>query len=120
MHDAADQFVQHLFDLYGPIAVFGLLVIAGVGLHLPEDLIVIPATVTVFRTIEDGWSWVTCEQMKRLFADSNWKVPVALRRKSQPRTRRWRIVVTWDLMSRHLLPKKLLKSSCLIPVNRET
>ena len=43
MHDAADQFVQHLFDLYGPIAVFGLLVIAGVGLHLPEDLIVIPA-----------------------------------------------------------------------------
>lgn len=43
MHEAADQFVQHLFDTYGPIAVFGLLVIAGVGLHLPEDLIVIPA-----------------------------------------------------------------------------
>ena len=43
MHETADQFVQHLFDLYGPIAVFGLLVIAGVGLHLPEDLIVIPA-----------------------------------------------------------------------------
>lgn len=43
MHETADQFVQHLFDLYGPIAVFGLLVIAGVGLHLPEDLIIIPA-----------------------------------------------------------------------------
>ena len=43
MHHAADQFVQHLFDLYGPLAVFGLLVIAGVGLHLPEDLIIIPA-----------------------------------------------------------------------------
>ena len=43
MHETADHFVQHLFDLYGPIAVFGLLVIAGVGLHLPEDLIVIPA-----------------------------------------------------------------------------
>jgi membrane protein DedA with SNARE-associated domain len=43
MHETADQFVQHLFDLYGPFAVFGLLVIAGVGLHLPEDLIVIPA-----------------------------------------------------------------------------
>ena len=43
MHETADHFVQHLFDLYGPLAVFGLLVIAGVGLHLPEDLIVIPA-----------------------------------------------------------------------------
>ena len=43
MHEAADQIVQHLFDLYGPLAVFGLLVIAGVGLHLPEDLIIIPA-----------------------------------------------------------------------------
>ena len=43
MHETADHFVQHLFDLYGPIAVFGLLVIAGVGLHLPEDLIIIPA-----------------------------------------------------------------------------
>lgn len=43
MHEVADHFVQHLFDLYGPIAVFGLLVIAGVGLHLPEDLIIIPA-----------------------------------------------------------------------------
>ena len=35
MHETADHIVQHLFDLYGPIAVFGLLVIAGVGLHLP-------------------------------------------------------------------------------------
>ena len=43
MHEAADHFVQHLFDVYGPIAVFGLLVIAGIGLHLPEDLIIIPA-----------------------------------------------------------------------------
>ncbi|MCP4835669.1 MAG: DedA family protein [Phycisphaera sp.] len=43
MHDVTDQFIQNLFDLYGPIVVFGLLVIAGVGLHLPEDLIVIPA-----------------------------------------------------------------------------
>ncbi|MAD18684.1 MAG: hypothetical protein CMJ52_00450 [Planctomycetaceae bacterium] len=43
MHETADQIVQHLFDLYGPVAVFGLLVVAGVGLHLPEDLIIIPA-----------------------------------------------------------------------------
>ncbi|MAC75411.1 MAG: hypothetical protein CMJ22_07515 [Phycisphaerae bacterium] len=51
MHETADHIVQHLFDLYGPIAVFGLLVIAGVGLHLPEDLIIIPA----------GWEMATGE-----------------------------------------------------------
>ena len=43
MHEAADQFVQHLLIEWGPWALFLILVLAGVGLHLPEDLIVTPA-----------------------------------------------------------------------------
>ena len=40
---APDHIVSVLFDALGPFAVFLLLVAAGVGLHLPEDLIIIPA-----------------------------------------------------------------------------
>ena len=38
-----DRAVEALFDTLGPTAVFLLLVVAGVGIHLPEDFIVIPA-----------------------------------------------------------------------------
>ncbi len=40
---APDRIVSALFDALGPFAVFLLLVAAGAGLHLPEDLIIIPA-----------------------------------------------------------------------------
>jgi membrane-associated protein len=40
---APDKAVQAIFNAIGPAAVFLLLVAAGVGLHLPEDLIIIPA-----------------------------------------------------------------------------
>ena len=40
---APDKAVKELFNTLGPWAVFLLLVAAGAGLHLPEDLIIIPA-----------------------------------------------------------------------------
>ena len=40
---APDKAVKELFDTLGPSAVFLLLLAAGIGLHLPEDLIIIPA-----------------------------------------------------------------------------
>ena len=43
MHQAADHFVQNMLIEWGPWALFLILVLAGVGLHLPEDLIVTPA-----------------------------------------------------------------------------
>lgn len=38
-----DRLIGDLFNALGPIAVFLLMIAAGVGLHLPEDLIIIPA-----------------------------------------------------------------------------
>ena len=40
---APGHIVSAVFDALGPFAVFLLLVAAGIGLHLPEDLIIIPA-----------------------------------------------------------------------------
>ena len=40
---APDKLINALFNALGPFAVFLLLVAAGAGLHLPEDLIIIPA-----------------------------------------------------------------------------
>ena len=43
------EFVLSNLDIYGPIAVFALLMLSGFGIPLGEDFVVIPAGILIAR-----------------------------------------------------------------------
>lgn len=61
-----------LFEALGPTAVFLLLVIAGAGVHLPEDLIIIPAGWEVGSGVFDVWWTALAAFVGVVLGDAGW------------------------------------------------
>ncbi|MCH2160364.1 MAG: DedA family protein [Phycisphaerales bacterium] len=96
---APDKVVNAIFNTLGPFAVFLLLVVAGVGLHLPEDLIIIPAGWEMASgTFSMVWTPVAA-YLGVVLGDTGWFV---LCRRFGPRL----MLTRWFLKSVH--PRRIL------------
>lgn len=67
-----DDAVQAMFNTLGPAAVFLLLVVAGAGLHFPEDLIIIPAGWEIATDRFPLWWTVVAAYLGVVFGDTGW------------------------------------------------
>lgn len=122
---APDRAVQKIFNVLGPWAVFLLLLAAGIGLHLPEDLIIIPAGWEV-GTGDFPLLWtVLAAYLGVVGGDSGWFL-LCRTWGSKLLTKRWflktahprRILTLKELLDRHGLWVLLI--SRLIPGARTT
>ncbi|MEC8321353.1 MAG: DedA family protein [Planctomycetota bacterium] len=95
-----DEFVRHLLIGYGPLAVFALLALAGVGVQVPEDMIVTPAGWLAAEGSMPFWTTAMAAWAGVIAADTIW---FALSRRFGWSLMRWR----W--FKRTIHPKRILQ-----------
>ena len=67
-----EEFILNNFDRYGPLAVFLLLMLTGIGVPLGEDLVVIPAGVFVQKGDMGFWPTVVAAYAGVFLSDCLW------------------------------------------------
>jgi len=67
-----DQLIETNLNTYGPIAVFLLLMLSGVGLALGEEMVTIPAGVFIATGRLEFWSTAVCAYLAIVLADCMW------------------------------------------------
>lgn len=67
-----EAFITNMLDGYGPLAVFILLMMSGLGIPLGEDLIIIPAGALVAEGHMAFWPTLAFAYFGVLFADMLW------------------------------------------------
>ena len=66
------EFVLSNLDIYGPIAVFALLMLSGFGIPLGEDFIVIPAGILIAQEEFQLWPTMLAAYLGVVLADFLW------------------------------------------------
>ncbi|MCH7547758.1 MAG: DedA family protein [Planctomycetes bacterium] len=66
------EFVLSNLDIYGPIAVFALLMLSGFGIPLGEDFVVIPAGILIAREEFPLWPTMLSAYLGVVLADFLW------------------------------------------------
>ena len=67
-----EEFIAQNLEVYGPIAVFLLLMLSGIGLSVSEDLIIIPAGVLVGSGDLSFWSTLLAAYVGVVGSDCLW------------------------------------------------
>ena len=67
-----EEFIAQNLEIYGPIAVFVLLMLSGIGLSVSEDLIIIPAGVLVGSGELSFWSTLLAAYTGVVASDCLW------------------------------------------------
>jgi membrane protein DedA with SNARE-associated domain len=67
-----EQFVEANLNTYGPIAVFLLLMLSGVGIALGEEMVTLPAGVFIATGRLEFWSTAACAYTAIVLADIMW------------------------------------------------
>ncbi len=67
-----EEAIQNFLSNYGAIAVFGLLMLSGIGLALGEEMVVIPAGVLIAQGHLEFWPVALCAYAGIVLSDSLW------------------------------------------------